>query len=175
METGNTLLCEVLIDECWGSGLSYNPTITTKQEHWRGANNLGKILLNVRGDLRKEDLKENESPTQPLALDMLSPTVAVPSTYYGTEKRVTRAPKRTQRSNSKVRSASASTSIFRDVISKKHNFKQLNVSLHKSPMGSGDHLDVDDNYTSQSSFNSFVNNSESLMDSSSGEDEGGVK
>ena len=130
--------------------------------------------MNVRGDLRKEDLKENESPTQPLAPDMLSPTVVVPSTY-GTEKHVSRSPKRTQKSNSKVRSASASASIFRDFISKKHNFKQLNVSLHKSPMGSGDHLDVDDNYTSQSSFNSFVNNSESLMDSSSGEDEGGVK
>ena len=42
-------------------------------------------------------------------------------------------------------------------------------------MGSGDHLDVDDNYTSQSSFTSFVKNSESLLDSSSGEDEDGVR
>ena len=79
------------------------------------------------------------------------------------------------RSNSRVRSSSASTSIFRDFISKKQHFKHLNVSLHNSPMGSGDHLDGDDDYTSQSSFTSFVNNSESLMDSSSGEDEDGVK
>ena len=42
-------------------------------------------------------------------------------------------------------------------------------------MGSGDHLDVVDNYTSQSSFASFVKNSESLIDSSSGEDEDGVR
>ena len=42
-------------------------------------------------------------------------------------------------------------------------------------MATGDYLDVDDNYTSQSSFTSFVKNSESLMDSSSGEYKGGVK
>ena len=78
-------------------------------------------------------------------------------------------------SNSKVRSSSASASMFRDFVSKKHIFKYLNVSLHKGPMGSGDHLDVDDNYTSQSSFALFVNNSESLINSSSGEDEDGVR
>ena len=105
---------------------------------------------------------------------MLSPTVALPSTT-GTEKRVSRAPKRIQISNNKVRSSRASASMFYDFISKKHNFKHLNVSLHKTPMGSGDHLDVDDNYTSQSSFTSFVKNSESVMDSSSGGDEDGVR
>ena len=142
-------------------------TITTKPEYWPGANNLVKILMNVRADLRKEGLKENQSPTQLSATDMLSPTVALPSTT-GTEKRISRAPKRIQVSNSKVRSSSAYASMFRDFISKKHNFKHLNVSLHKSPIGSGDHLDVDDNYTSQSSFTSFVKDSESLMVSSSG-------
>ena len=105
---------------------------------------------------------------------MLSPIVALPSTT-GTEKRVSWAPKRIQMSDSKVRLSSASASMFRDFISKKHNFKHLNVSLHKSPMGSGDHLDVDDNYTSQSSFTSFVKNSESFMDSSSGEDEDEIR
>ena len=72
-------------------------------------------------------------------------------------------------------SSSASASMFRDFIVKKHSLKHLNVLLHKSPMGSGDHLDVDDNYTSQSIFTSFVKNYESLMDSSSGEDEDGVR
>ena len=60
--------------------------------------------------------------------------------------------------------------MFRDFIIKKHNFNHLNVSPHKRPMGSGDHLDVDDNYTSQSSLTS-----ESLIDSSSSEDEDGVR
>ena len=60
-------------------------------------------------------------------------------------------------------------------ISKKHNSKHLIVSLHKNPIGSVDHLDVDDNCTSQSSFTSLVIYSESMMDSSSGEDKGGVK
>ena len=174
LATCNKLLCEALIDEFWGSGLSYNLTIRTKPEHWPAANNLGKILMNARADLRKEDLKENQSPTQLSATDMLSPTVALPSTT-GTEERVSRAPKRIQMSNSKLRSSSASASMFRDFISKNHNFKHLNVSLHKSPKGSGDHLDGDDNYTSQSSFTSFVQNSESLMDSSSGEYEDGVR
>ena len=42
-------------------------------------------------------------------------------------------------------------------------------------MGSKDNLDVDGDNTSQSSFASFVKNSESLMDSSSSENESGVK
>ena len=115
LATGNKLLCEALIDEFWGSGPSYNLTITTKPEHWLGANNLGKILMNVRADLRKEDLKENQSSTQLSAPDMLSPTVALPSTT-GTEKHVSQAPKRTKMSNSKVRSSSASASMFHDFI-----------------------------------------------------------
>ena len=53
---------------------------------------MGEILMIVRADFRKEDLKENQSPTQPSTPDMLSPTVAVPSTP-GTEKRVSWAPK----------------------------------------------------------------------------------
>ena len=130
--------------------------------------------MNVRADLRKEGLKENQLAIPLSAPDMLSSTVALPSTT-GTEKRVSRAPKRIQMSNSKVRSSSASASMFRDFISKKHNFKHLNVSPHKSPKGSEDHLDVDDNYTSHSSSTSFVKNSESVMDSSSGEDEDGVR
>ena len=124
LATDNKLQCEALIDEFCGSGLSYNLTITTKPEHWPEANNLGRILMNVRADLRKEDLKENQSPTQLSAADMLSPTVALPSTT-GTEKRVSRAPKRIQMSNSKVRSSSASASVFRDFISNKHNFTSL--------------------------------------------------
>ena len=87
--------------------------------------------MNVRADLRKEDLKENQSPTHLSAPDMLSPTVALPSTT-GTEKCVSRAPKRIQVANSKVRSSSASVSMFRDFISKKHNFKHLYVSQDTS-------------------------------------------
>ena len=105
--------------------------------------------MKFRADLSKEGLKENQSLAQPSSADV-RPTVAVPSTP-GTEKCISRSPKRSQRINSQERSSIASASIFLDFVSKKHNLKRFNVSLHKSPMGSRDTLDVDGD-TSQASF-----------------------
>ena len=64
LRSGEKLLSEGLSDMYWGSGLPYNLTINTKPQFWPGANNLGKILMSVRADLR-----ESEQQTPPAALN----------------------------------------------------------------------------------------------------------
>ena len=67
LRSGEKLLTEGLSDMYWGSGLPYNLTTNTKPQYWPGANNLGKILMSVRADIR-----ESEQQTPAAALKSTS-------------------------------------------------------------------------------------------------------
>ena len=62
LDTGDKCLVESSVtDNYWGSGLSYNLTITTLPELWPGKNKLGKLLAELRNELRSHLATDRES------------------------------------------------------------------------------------------------------------------
>ena len=62
LDTGDKYLVESSVtDNYWGSGLSYNLTITTLPELFPGKNKLGKLLTELRMELRSHLVTDGES------------------------------------------------------------------------------------------------------------------
>ncbi len=70
------IVAEAMIDHFWGSGFPLDMTRTTLSDYWPGKNNLGKILVRIREELRSDtpvcDKWKAESP-----LESVSKTVKV--------------------------------------------------------------------------------------------------
>ena len=75
-DTGHMKLAEGCEDMTWGSGLSFNLTITTKSTYWPGSNKLVSILESLRAKLRSSEVELNGSSSKetPVAVpDIASP------------------------------------------------------------------------------------------------------
>ena len=57
LHTGDKIIIEARPDMHWGSGLSYNLTLTSKPAFHPGNNQLGKILMSLRSDLKQQVMK----------------------------------------------------------------------------------------------------------------------
>ncbi len=59
--TGDTLLAESSgYDKVWGTGYFSDHTYARRQDRWPGKNLLGKVLMNVRRDLRSQQQEQEE-------------------------------------------------------------------------------------------------------------------
>ena len=70
IESADKLLVEAsATDKSWGSGLTYNLTLTTLPDQFPGKNMLGKLLVELRNELKKKGDKVpmTESVKEPTA------------------------------------------------------------------------------------------------------------
>ena len=74
LDTGDMKLAEGREDMTWGSGLSFNLTITTKSAYWPGSNKLGSILESLRAKLRSSEVEVTASSSKetPVAIPVIA-------------------------------------------------------------------------------------------------------
>lgn len=56
LNSGNKVIIEALPDPWWGCGLPYNIAVTTNPDYLPGKNNLGKLLMELRSEMRNDPL-----------------------------------------------------------------------------------------------------------------------
>ena len=65
LDTGDKILAEANPrDSYWGIGTSSTTTIAKNPEKWKGQNKLGKFLMELRSELRAEDVTDKEAATE---------------------------------------------------------------------------------------------------------------
>ena len=111
LDTGDKCLIDSSVtDNYWGSGLSYNLTITTLSELWPGKNNLVKLLAELRKELQSH-----------LATDRESDHCAKPSTSVDIPRQLDVASARTHLSVKELPTTDATTPVLVMVPSTSHN------------------------------------------------------
>ena len=167
MASDGKLLCEGLTDMYWGSGLSLYFTNTTKPQYWPGANKLGKILMNLRADLLREETSSAQPRCQPATVE--GDSVSQPLTPQPLPTK-----RRSHQSKTKARASTSRTGaspLLREFLQKKHNMKRLkSVSKCSDLMGSREDVSAESDTASVSSSELIFH---SVMDVGSDRGDGG--
>ena len=175
-ESGDKQLVEASANDLyWGSGLPFNITVTTTPDKYPGKNMLGKLLCDIRSELRANDIiSDNPTPasqgtavTVPSHKFLETPIHAQPSEATGNSsvceavspRNVTPKP-RSSHSIALKSSRRSTTPLIRDVF--KQDAKRKRV---KSPQAftSADSMHVSDDSLSVSSIGSFVDSSDKIL------------
>ena len=157
IESADKLLVEAsATDKFWGSGLTYNLTLTTLPDQFPGKNMLGKLLVELRNELKKKGDKV------PMTESVKEPTAPASDVTNIVEmpKRETR-PKLKSSAKQRDTSISGKTArrkdipLIRDMFKKESKRKRVT----SPPQSSFQACDSDDDTTSMSSYGSFVESS----------------
>ena len=166
LQTGDKILVEARVDDVWGSGLTYELTMSTDPYKYPGSNKLGVLLGEVRDALRTakvdlpndDDTKSLSEASEAIPMDVTAPSQ--PSQQPHCSRSVVRVgfqPRASSLSPTRLKELRKSTPLIKDFMNKRMKRKCTSPLSEQPPSTRSRDIEAaGDTVSGEPSNNSFI-------------------